>query len=106
MSSFHDMVSQDIASVFFNLSEYGEVHRVAGKNISCMFDEDQLKDRQGTDEVNIGEATTLLFARCVDLPRRTVPGNTIDVDGRIYVIDDWREDLGVATISMHQNRSR
>lgn len=106
MSSFQDMVAQDIHNVFLDLDEFGEIHRFAGRKVRCVFDEDQLKDRQGTDELNIGESTVLVFARCEDLPKRQVPGNTIDIDGRIYEIDDWREDMGMATLTLHQNRSR
>ncbi len=106
MSSFQDMVANDIHNIFLNLDEYGEVHRISGRPVNCVFDDDQLKDRQGTDEISIGESTALIFAACGDLPKRKVPGNVLDIDGRIYEVDDWREDMGMATITLHQNRSR
>ena len=41
-----------------------------------------------------------LFARCEDLPRRRNPGETLEVSGRSYSVVDWREDMGVAEVTL------
>lgn len=100
---FKQMINADISRVFLDLSVFAEKHRVAGEEIPAVLDEDALKDRQGGQELGIAEASMLLFAAVSDLPPRRPAGETLNVDGREYIIADWREDMGVATISLAQS---
>lgn len=89
--------------VFLNFNEFGETHRVAGKNIIVVFDDDALKKRQGGEELSVAESSVMLYAHVKDLPKRQQHGNTINIDGKEYVIDDWAEDMGVATLALRQH---
>ena len=46
-SSFKEMVERDRRLVFLDLDEFGEEHRVEGKTITVVLDDNALKQRQG-----------------------------------------------------------
>ena len=102
--SFKDDILNDINNVFLNLEDFGEEHIINGKPVICTFDEDALKIRSGSNELNVSESTLLLFVKESDLPRK-VAGDDLHIDGRIYVVDDWKVNLGVAEVALHQNVS-
>lgn len=100
---FKAMVEADRRNVFLNLAEFGEEHRVEGKTIMAVFDDDTLKERQGGQELGVAESSVLLFAAVEDLPARRPAGEGLNIDGREYIVNDWREDMGIATIALGQN---
>lgn len=102
--SFKDMIQAD-RSIFLNIDEFGELHKVEGKNITVIIDDNKLIERQGGAEVGVAESSLLLFAYVEDLPPRREAGESINVDGREYIVDDWSEDMGVAQIALGQNRT-
>lgn len=99
---FKAMVAADRLNTFLNLNEFGEEHRVEGKTITAMIDDDTLKERQGGQELGVAESSLLLFAAVEDLPPKRPAGEGLNVDGREYIINDWREDMGIATIALGQ----
>ena len=99
---FKDMVEADRMSVFLNLSYFGEMFRVEGKTIPVMLDNDELKRRQGGQDLAVAESGTLLYAKVEDLPSRRVPGSVLNINGRECTIDDWQEDMGMATIVLRE----
>lgn len=100
---FKDMVAADRGSVFLNLDFFGEMHRVEGKLIPLMIDNDELKERQGGQDLAVAESSTLFYARAEDLPPRRAPGSSININGRECLIDDWSEDMGMATVVLREN---
>lgn len=102
--SFKDMVQQD-RGIFLNIDEFGEVHRVEGQNITVVIDDNTLRERQGGAEVGVAESSLLLFAYVEDLPPRREAGESINVDGREYIVNDWSEDMGIAQVALGQNRT-
>ena len=103
--SLKDDILNDINNVFFTLEDFGEEHIIDGNPVICMFDDDALKIRSGSNELSVSESTLLLFAKESDLPRRKVVGEDIMIDGRIYIVDDWKVNLGIAEVVLHQNVS-
>lgn len=102
--SFKDDILNDVNNVFLNLEDFGEEHIIDGKPVICMFDDDALKIRSGSNELSVSESTLLLFAKESDLPRKVV-GEDLLIDGRVYIVDDWKVNLGVAEVALHQNVS-
>ena len=100
--SFKDMVANDLRHTFLNFNEFGEEHRVEGKNIIAIIDDNALKERSGGQELGVAESALLLFATIEDLPARRPAGEGLNVNGREYIIDDWSEDMGIATITLGQ----
>lgn len=99
---FKAMVANDLRTTFLNLKEFGEEHRVEGKTIVAVLDEDSLKQRQGGQEFGIAESSLTLYAAVEDLPQKRPAGEGLNVDGREYIINHWSEDMGIAAIDLGQ----
>ena len=99
---FKAMVDADRRRTFLNLAEFGEEHRVEGVTITAIFDDDALRERQGGQELSVAESSLLLVAAVEDLPPRRPAGEGLNIDGREYIINDWREDMGMATVTLGQ----
>lgn len=100
---FKDMVASDRSGVFLDMDFFGETVRVEGKDITVVLDNDELKKRQGGQDIAVAESTTLFYARSEDLPKRRAPGSNLNVNGRECLIDDWQEDMGMATVILRDN---
>lgn len=100
--NFKEMVARDLRKTFLNLEEFGEKHRIEGKTIVAVLDENTLTERKGGQELSVAESSLLLYAAVGDLPARRPAGEGLNVDGREYIINDWTEDMGMATIALGQ----
>ena len=101
--NFKDMVAADIAATFLDIQYFGEMYRIEGKYVSIILDNDELKERQGGQDLAVAESATLFHAASADLPPRKGPGSSLNVNGRECLIDDWKEAMGVATIALREN---
>lgn len=99
---FKKMVKDDRRIVFLNPVEFGEEHRVDGKAITVVLDDNVLKERQGGQELGVAESSLMLYAAVEDLPPQRPAGEGLNIDGREYIIGDWSEDMGIATIALIQ----
>lgn len=100
---FKDMVAADRSAVFLDLDFFGEECRIEGKVIPIMLDDDTLRERQGSQDLAVAESGTLFYARVEDLPSGRSPGQSLNVNGRECLIDDWKVDMGMATIVLREN---
>lgn len=100
---FKEMVAADLAATFLDLDTFGTMCRVEGKDIPIMLDNDELKERQGGQDLAVAESGTLFYARTSDLPNRRPAGSCLNINGREYIVDAWSEDMGMATIVLREN---
>lgn len=100
---FKDMVAADIVATFLSDQHFAESYRVEGKLINIVIDNDELKERQGGQDLAVAESATLFHAAVSDLPPRKAPGSSLNINGRECIIDDWKEDMGMATIALREN---
>lgn len=100
---FKDMVAADRSAVFIDLDFFGEEYRIEGKKVTIVVDTDELKERQGGQDLSVAESATLFYARTDDLPPRRAPGQSLNVNGRECIIDDWKVDMGIATVVLREN---
>ena len=99
---FKDMVDRDRLAVFLNAGEFADTLRVEGKEIPVVLDSDKLKEKQGGQDLAVAESATLFYARAEDLPPRRLPGSALNVNGRECTIDEWTENMGMATIALRE----
>lgn len=102
-SAFKEMLAADIKNVWMNPDEFGEEWRIEGKRVVVVADSDELKERQGGQDLAVAESGTLFRAATADLPPRRAPGSNLNVNGRECLIDAWDEDEGVSTIVLREN---
>lgn len=103
MGGFKDQVAKDRMAVFLDQDFFGEMYRVEGKDIPIVLDNDELKERQNGNDLAVAESATLFYARVEDLPRRRAAGESININGRECTVDDWQEDMGIATVALLEN---
>ena len=103
MPGFKDMVASDLLGTFLDVETFGEIYRIEGKEIPIVVDNDELKERQGGQDLAVAESSTLFYARTADLPARRPAGESLNINGRECIIDDWQEDMGLSTIVLRQN---
>ena len=103
MSGFKEMVAADLLGVYLDVDTFGEAYRIEGKEIHIVVDNDELKKRQGGQDLAVAESATLFYARTADLPPRRPAGENLNVNGRECIVDDWQEDMGMSTVVLRQN---
>lgn len=99
---FKDMVARDRCAIFLNPEFFGVRAEVEGAVITIVLDNDELKERQGGQDLAVADSNTLFYARAEDLPPRRAPGSVLNVNGRECTIDSWQEDMGMATVVLRE----
>lgn len=102
MSSFKELVERDRRQVFIAPADFAEEHIVDGETIACVIDSDVRAT--SAPELGVGSGDCRLFAAAEDLGRRREAGDILDIDGSLYAITAWQEDMGVAQVSLSANR--
>lgn len=103
--SFKEQIQKDLDNVFFNLDEFGEVHRIEGVEIAVVIDSDQLNELKKGQILGLIEADTLIMGRAVDFPDYLEPGRLLNVDGRELIVANSGEDMGLVEVALRQNRT-
>lgn len=101
MSGFRDMLKRD-RDLFLDPDFFGETYRVEGRAVVLTPDTDALRARQGGGEVGVAESATLFYAKTEDLPSRRPAGQSLNVNGRECLVDDWSEAGGMATVVLRE----
>lgn len=112
--TFKDVVKKDIQNVFMNFTEFGELHKLNGKECLVIIDENELTEREKKIK-NSGETNgvkgrlykkQLLFyipaERFGPLPE---PGKQLNFDGKEYIITDANNESGIYSVSLEALRS-
>lgn len=103
--SFKEQIQKDLDNVFFNLDEFGELHRIEGMEIAVVIDSDQLNKLKKGQILGLIEADMLIMGRAVDFPDYLEPGRLLNVDGRELIVANSGEDMGLVEVALRQNRT-
>lgn len=103
--SFKEQLQKDLDSVFFNLDEFAELHRVEGKKILVVVDNDQLNKLKKGQILGLIEADMLLMGKESDFPANLESGRLLNVDGREMLVANSGKDLGLVEVALRQNRT-
>lgn len=103
--SFKEQIAADLDSVFLNLDEFAEIHRVEGSKIPVVVDNDQLNKLKKGQILGLVEADMLLMGKAADFPADLEPGRLLNVDGRELIIKNSGEDMGLVEVALQQNRT-
>ena len=98
-----EQMAGDVADLFFMLDDFGETHRVEGKRIDIVVDNDELVKLKTGQIVGTAAADLLFYARTSELPEKKAPGSNINYDGRECLVEDWVENSGVSCVLHRQN---
>ena len=103
--SFKEQIRKDLDTVFLNLGEFAELHRIEGAKVAVIVDNDQLNKLKQGQILGLVEADMLLFGRESDFPADLEPGRLLNVDGRELIVANSGKDMGMVEIALHQNRT-
>lgn len=103
--SFKDQIKRDIDTVFLNLDEFAELHRIEGKQIPVVVDDNQLTELKKGQILGLVEADMLLMGRECDFPANLAPGRLLNVDGRELIVVNSGKDEGLVEVALSQNRT-
>ena len=102
--SFKEQIMADLDAVFLNLDEFAELHRVEGKEIAVVMDNDQMNKLKKGQILGLIEADILLMGKEADFPAELEPGRMLNLDGREMLIVNSGRDLGLVEVALSQNR--
>ena len=103
--SFKDQIRKDLDTVFLNLNEFAEIHRVEGKEIPVVVDNDQLTELKKGQILGLVEADILLMGRECDFPADLAPGRLMNIDGREHIVVNSGKNAGLVEVALSQNRT-
>lgn len=99
--SFKDDIESDINGVFLNLEEFAEKHRIEGKEITCILDNNKGQSKTDGSMYDLAEADLVIIAKSIDLPARKEAGSVLNLDGRELTVNSWDEQNGITVISLY-----
>lgn len=103
MAGLKELADRDRRGVFVSLADFAEEHTVAGSLIACVIDSDV--HAVSAPELGVESADFRLFAAAEDVAPRREAGDILEVDGSLYAVTSWQEDMGVARVSLSASRS-
>lgn len=108
MSAFKDIVDQDILDVFVDFDEFGERHKIGTQDVLVVMDGDALRRRGDRVGAGLGVYPELgafmLYVKTSDLDVKPQSNADILFDGKHCVVVECKEDAGMYTITLRQNR--
>ena len=106
--TFKEAVRADVYDVFLNLSEFADTHKLNGKEIRAIVDDDVL---DGEISVKFGGTTKRasgiynggieLYVAKSDLGKPK-PGSILELDGRRYIVEAASEQDGIYKITINR----
>ena len=103
-NTLKELIASDIDLIFMQLEDFGEIHKVEGKETIIVADSDTLASMKNGNILEVAESDMLFFARTEDLPGKKAPGSAINIDGRECTVDLWIENLGISQVTVHHAR--
>lgn len=102
---FKDIVNADM-SIFINPDEFGETHKINGRNVEIVIDEDRLSWRHSKDYEGNIVGDLLYFVKISDFPwEKPKIGDVQTVDGKPYTVFDVKKPDGMYEIILQRNFS-
>lgn len=102
---FKDQILKDLGTVFFNLDEFAELHRVEGAQVAVVVDNDRLTNLKKGQILGLVEADMLLLGKESDFPTDLEPGRLLNVDGRELIVTNSGRDMGLVEVALSQSRT-
>lgn len=103
MTDFKKALEKDL-EIFANPKEFAELHLIENAEIPCVIDSEILEERQGITEFGMNEFNMLLYVRTALLKEKGIEkrgyGSHLQVDGRIYTVAAWTENMGMTAITL------
>lgn len=108
MSAFKEQVAADISGVFLELDEFAEEHELNGTTCTCVIQSPTAQEQfqqglayRGFEGIS-GEKIIVHVAKD-SLPEVPAHGQVYSLDGELMEVDSCIDDMGMLSITLHQN---
>lgn len=108
MSTFKEIIARDVAEVFLNTEEFSDVHLVNGKEMAVQIDSNEQIEREKRMNQNVDgifKNEKLIYVSAAEFGPLPKQGSILNLDGRIYRVDDAIHEDGVYSITIGANRA-
>lgn len=102
---FKDQIRKDLDTVFLNVDEFAELHRIEGRQVAVVVDNDRLTNLKKGQILGLVEADMLILGKESDFPRDLEPGRLLNVDGRELLVMNSGRDMGLVEVALSQSRT-
>ena len=103
---FKDTLVAD-RDVFLCLDEFGETHNLNGADVPCIVQSPTARERflgqKYSGYEGISGKVVVVHVKTEDLEEIPREGQVFILDGETMLVDDCVDDLGVVSITLHQN---
>lgn len=105
--TFKDIVKRDVKSIFLNTDEFSEIHTVNGKPMAVQIDNNEQIERekrynQHMDGIYVKQI--LMFVSAEEYGPLPKQGATVNLDKRMYRVEDAISEDGIYSITLEANR--
>ena len=100
-----EQILADNESVFLELDDFAETHRIDGKELNISVDSDRLDQMKQNGNLAVDGADFMFFVRSREI-KKVNPGSFINFDGKECKVIYWTENKGIASVALQQRRSR
>lgn len=100
---FKEQIQNDL-EIFFNSDELAETHRIEGKEVKVIIDENTFNPLKQGQILGLIEADMLIIGKEADFSKKMEPGYLLNVDGKELIILKSGKNMGVIEIALSQNR--
>ena len=102
MMNFKSMVAQDIHQVFFNETEFADLHDINGRLLPCIIDHDVTLGAEASLEGVFLNAISI-YLKAGSLDDRPKENEPIYVDDRLYFVRSVSDEMGCWVIVAEAN---
>lgn len=109
VSPFQTQIAADIHSVFLNPLEFAGKHKIDGKEMDVLVDDNELLSRD-MSRINLHQdgtyrARRLIYVACADFGPRPAIGRQLKLDADTYRVEDCTEEAGIFAIELKAVRT-
>ena len=100
----NDYFKSDLQGIFLNSGEFAETHKINGKSMVVVVDDDRLMKRNQKEFLGESLSGILYFVNTDEFGELPEQGTPQTFDGRMMFVFDAKENNGMYEIVLHQNR--
>lgn len=106
--TFKEIVKNDVRQVFMNTDEFSETHTINGKEMPVQIDSNEQIEREKRMNQNmdgIYKNQKLIYVSAEDFGALPKQGAMLNMDGKMYKVEDAIHEDGVYSITLGANRA-
>lgn len=106
--NFKEIIKNDVRQVFMNTDEFSETHTINGKEMPVQIDSNEQIEREKRMNQNmdgIYKNQKLIYVSAEDFGALPKQGAMLNMDGRMYKVEDAIHEDGVYSITLGANRA-